>query len=180
VGCSMGGGIGLDFALEHPERVWALVPVASGLGGFESTEEEDEWWAQRDEPIEALIEAGDLEKAEELRLEIWAPLGTTDERGSRIREIAFDNLHEITMDESGAERLDPPAAHRLGEIDVPTLILEAEHDPPDMKRIADFLAVEVMGSRRVVVEGADHVVNMRQPERFEELVLPFLADAAPR
>jgi hypothetical protein len=28
------------------------------------------------------------------------------------------------------------------------------------------------------VEGADHVVNLRQPERFEELVLPFLADAA--
>lgn len=180
VGCSMGGGIELDFALEHPERVWALVPIASGLGGLESIEEEDEWWAERDEPIEALIEAGELEKAQELRLEIWAPLGTTDGRGARIREIAFDNLHEITMDESGEERLEPPAAHRLGEIDVPTLILEAEHDPPDMRRIADFLAREIMGSRKVVVEGADHVVNMRQPERFEELVLPFLADAAPR
>ena len=61
---------------------------------------------------------------------------------------------------------------------MPTLILEAEHDPPDMRRIADFLAKEVMGSRKVVVEGADHVVNVRQPGRFEELVLPFLADAA--
>lgn len=179
VGCSMGGGIEIDFALEHPERVWAMVPVASGLGGFESTEEEDEWWAERDAPIEALIEAGELEKAQDLRLEIWAPLGTTDERGARIRQIAFDNLHEITMDESGEERLDPPAAHRLAEIDVPTLILEAEHDPPDMHRCAEFLAREIMGSRRVVVEGADHVVNVRQPERFEELVLPFLADAAP-
>jgi hypothetical protein len=36
-----------------------------------------------------------------------------------------------------------------------------------------------MGSRKVVIEDADHVVNMRQPERFEELVLPFLAEAAP-
>ena len=84
------------------------------------------------------------------------------------------------MDESGAERLDPPAAHRLAEIDVPTLILEAEHDPPDMKRVSDFLAREIMGSRKIVVGGADHVVNLRQPERFEELVLGFLADAAPR
>jgi len=179
VGCSMGGGIELDFALEHPERVWAIVAVAPGIDGFESTEEEDEWWEERDGPIEELIEVGDLEKAQDLRLEIWAPLGTGDERGARIREIAFDNLHELTMDESGQERLDPPAAHRLGEIDVPTLILEAEHDPPDMRRLADFLAVEIMGSRKVVVEGADHVVNMRQPERFEELVLPFLADTAP-
>jgi 3-oxoadipate enol-lactonase len=179
VGCSMGGGIELDYALEHPAKVWALVPVASGIGGFEATEEEEEWWAQRDGPIEAAIEAGLLEEAQDLRLEIWAPLGTSDERGARIRQIAFDNIHEILMDESGEERLDPPAAHRLEEIDVPTLILEAEHDPPDMKRLADFLVREVIGSRKVVVEGADHVVNMRQPELFEELILGFLAEAAP-
>jgi len=179
VGCSMGGGIAIDYALAFPAKVWGLVPVATALGGFEATEEEEEWWAQRDEPIEAAIEAADLERAQELRLEIWAPLGTDDDRGARIRQIAFDNLHEILMDESGEERLDPPAAHRLEEIDVPTLILEAEHDPPDMKRLANFLVREVIGSRKVVVEDSDHVVNMRQPERFEELVLPFLAEAAP-
>ena len=179
VGCSMGGGIELDYALVHPEQVWALVPVATALGGFESTEEEEEWWAEREGPIEAAIEAGDLDRAQELRLEIWAPLGTDDERGARIRQIAFDNIHEMLMDESGEERLDPPAAHRLAEIDVPTLILEAEHDPADMKRLADFLVREIPGSRKVVVDGADHVVNLRQPERFEELVLPFLTDASP-
>jgi pimeloyl-ACP methyl ester carboxylesterase len=48
-----------------------------------------------------------------------------------------------------------------------------------MRRVSDFLAREIMGSRKVVVEGADHVVNLRQPERFEELVLPFVAEAAP-
>ena len=44
------------------------------------------------------------------------------------------------MDESGEIELDPPAAHRLHEIDVPTLVLKAEHDPPDMRRIADIIA----------------------------------------
>jgi 3-oxoadipate enol-lactonase len=179
VGCSMGGGIALDYALVHPEQVWALVPVASALGGFEPTEEEEEWWAERQAPIEAAIGAGDLEKAQELRVELWAPLGTDDERGARIREIAFDNIHELEMDESGEEQLDPPAAHRLEEYDVPTLILEAEHDAPHLHRQADLLAWGIMGSKRVVVEGADHVVNMRQPERFDDLVLPFLAAAAP-
>jgi pimeloyl-ACP methyl ester carboxylesterase len=179
VGCSMGGGIALDHALVHPAQVWALVLVASALGGFELTEEEEEWWAKREAPIEAAIEAGDLERAQDLRLEIWAPLGTGDERGAKIRQIAFDNIHEIEMDESAQEQLDPPAAHRLEEYDVPALILEAEHDPPDMARVADLLAWGIMGSRKVVVEGADHVVNMRQPERFSELVFPFLAEAAP-
>jgi 3-oxoadipate enol-lactonase len=179
VGCSMGGGIDIDYALEQPQRVWGLVLVASALGGFESSEEEEDWWTEREAPIEAAIEAGDMERAQELQLEIWAPLGTDDEAGARIKEIAFDNIHELTMDESGAERLDPPAAHRLAEIDVPTLILPAQHDPPELRRVSDFLAMEIMGSRKVVVEGADHVVNMRQPERFEELVLDFLAHAAP-
>jgi 3-oxoadipate enol-lactonase len=179
IGCSMGGGIELDFILEHPERVWAVVLAAPALGGFEPTEEEEEWDANAYGPVEEAVEAGDLQRALDLELGIWAPLGTEDERGRLIRDIAFDNIHQLTMDESGKERIDPPAAHRLGELDVPTLILDAEHDPPYHHRIADLLAREIIGAHSVVVEGADHVINIRQPERFDELVLPFLADAAP-
>jgi pimeloyl-ACP methyl ester carboxylesterase len=29
----------------------------------------------------------------------------------------------------------------------------------------------------VTIEGADHVVNMRQPEEFNRVLLAFLADA---
>ena len=174
VGCSMGGAIAIDFTLEHPDRVLALVPAASDLGGFESLEEEDDWWEERQVPIEAAIESGDLERAEELRLQIWAPLGTDDEAGRRIRQIAFDNLHEITMDESGHEELDPPAARRLGEIDVPTLVIGADHNPPFMRRITDLIARGILGARKVTIEDADHVVNLRRPAEFNAALLAFL------
>ena len=177
IGCSMGGQIAIDFTIEHPDRVWALVPVASGLGGFEMSEEEEDWWEERDGPIQAAIEAGELEKAEDLRLQIWAPLGTDDEAGRRIRRIAFDNLHEITMDESAEEALDPPAARRLGEIDVPTLVMIADQDPPDMQRIGDLIARGIIGARKVTIEGADHVLNVRQPDAFRRSLLPFLSEA---
>ena len=177
VGCSLGGAVAIDFTLEYPDRVWALVPVASGLGGFEALEEEDQWWEERSAPIEAAIESGDLERAEDLRLEIWAPLGVQDEAGSRIRAIAFDNLHEITMDESSEVELDPPAAHRLAEIDVPTLVMVAEHDPPSMRRIGDLIARGVLGARKVTIAGADHVVSLRQPEALNQALLSFLAEA---
>ncbi len=179
VGCSMGGAVGIDFALEHPDRVWAVVAAASGLSGFEPLEEEEDWWERVDGPIEAAIEAGDLGRAQELRLQIWAPLGTDDEAGRKIRDIALDNIHELTMDETAEQGIDPPAAHRLRDIDAPTLVIAADHDPPDMLRIADLIARGIPDARKVTIEDADHVVNLRQPERFDEAVLAFLSEVRP-
>lgn len=176
VGCSMGGATAIDFALMHPERVSALVLAAPGLGGFEPLEQEEDWWAERSGPIDVAVEAGELVAAEELRLQIWAPLGVDDEAGRRIREIALDNLHEITMDESGEEELDPPAARRLQEVVAPTLVLIPDHDPPFMQRTGELIARGVMGARKVTVENADHVVNLRRPGEFNRTVLAFLAD----
>jgi pimeloyl-ACP methyl ester carboxylesterase len=170
----MGGAIAIDYTLEDPDRVAALVPVASGLGGFEPLEEEEDWWEALNAPIQAAIEAGDLDRAEELRLEIWAPLGTHDEAGQLIRRIAFDNIHELTMDEGAEEELDPPAARRLGEIDVPTLVMIAEHDPPYMLRTGDLIARGILGAQRMVLEGADHVANLRRPVEFNAALLTFL------
>ena len=180
VGCSMGGGISIDTTLEHPARVWALVPVASAIGGVEPLQEEDDWFTDVTAPIDEAIGAGDLVRARTLELErIWATLGLEDHRGRRIRDIAFDNLHELTMDETLAEQLDPPASHRLHEIDVPTLVLKADHDPAYSRRLSDMIAAGVVDAREVTIEGADHVVNLRQPERFDAAVIPFLRDVAP-
>ena len=177
VGCSMGGAAAIDFTLTEPSRITALVAVAPGLGGFEALEEEEDWWEQRGAPIQRAIEAGDLEHAEDLRLEIWAPLGVDSEGGAAIRRIAFDNIHEMTMDESAEIGIDPPAAVRLGDIDVPTLVVVAEHDPPDSKRCAELIAREVLDGRAIAID-ADHVVNLRAPEAFESAVLPFLVENA--
>jgi pimeloyl-ACP methyl ester carboxylesterase len=179
VGCSMGGGIEIDFALEHPARVAALVLVTPGLGGFEGTADEEaaweEWDRARQAPIDALIEAGRLEEAQDLRLRtMWAPLGTDGAGGKRIRDIAYDNLHELTMDEDGAEDVDPPAAGRLGEIEAPVLILPADHDPPWHGRICEVLADGIPNARLVRIPETDHVINLRRPEEFDRIVLGFL------
>lgn len=179
VGCSMGGAAAIDTAVTAPARVWALVPVAAGLSGFEPSAEEEDWWADAGAGIEEAVEAGELLRAQDLRLAIWAQLGTDDAAGAAIRRIAFDNIHELTMDESAQIELDPPAAHRLHEIDAPTLVLRAEFDPPEMRRIFDLLAAGIPGARAKMIEGADHVVNLRQPEAFDAAVLPFLAEVRP-
>ena len=35
IGVSRGGQIAVDFTLEHPEMVSALIPAAAGLSGYE-------------------------------------------------------------------------------------------------------------------------------------------------
>jgi pimeloyl-ACP methyl ester carboxylesterase len=181
VGCSMGGSTAIDFAIVHPERVAALVLAAAGPSGFEGTPEQEAawaaWWAERDAPVDAAIESGDLERAQDLRLAtMWAQLGADDEGGRRIRDIAFGNLHELTMDESAQVRLDPPAFERLDEITVPTLVLPAEHDPPEMEPIALALAERIPGARLVRIPETDHVINLRRPDDFDRVVLGFLAE----
>ncbi|MGH2629048.1 MAG: alpha/beta fold hydrolase [Actinomycetota bacterium] len=178
VGCSMGGALAIDATITAPDRAWAVGAAAPGLGGFEATEDEEAWWDDRAGPIEAAVEAGEFERAQDLLLEIWAPLGVDDPAGERIRAIARDNIHELTMDESGEEQLDPPAAQRLGEIDTPVLVLEARHDPPDGRRASQLIAREVLDGRLVTID-ADHVVNLRAPEAFDAAVLPFLEETAP-
>ncbi|MBA3690471.1 MAG: alpha/beta fold hydrolase [Actinobacteria bacterium] len=174
VGCSMGGGIELDFALTHPDRVRALVVVASSVGGFQENEDEERWWDERTAGMREAFEAGDLARVQEIRLSIWAPLGTGDSAGRRIRDIAFDNIHELTMDESAAEELDPPAIERLEEIACPTLVMPADHDPPDLQRASAELAARIPGAVTVAISDTDHVVGMRRPREFNDAVLAFL------
>jgi len=172
VGCSMGGNLEVCFTLEHPERVWALVPVASGLSGFDWS---DEKWEPIWAPIEKAVADGDLEQATDLALEIWAPLGTDDEAGKRLRQIALENTQNFALDESGlTERPDPPPATRLHEIDVPTLIVLGDRDVDEIATIGKLMASQIPGAETVVIEGADHVVNMRRPEEFERAVVGFL------
>lgn len=181
IGCSMGGTNEIDFALEHPNRVLALVLVAAGVAGFEGTAEQEvaweAWYGEREPPIDAAVQAGDLERAQDLRLRtMWAQLGTDDPAGARIREIAFDNLHELTMDESAKEKLDPPAFARLGEIAVPTLVLPADHDPPEMDPMCSAIAERIPNARLVRIPETDHVINLRRPEAFDRVVLEFLGE----
>jgi pimeloyl-ACP methyl ester carboxylesterase len=176
VGCSMGGGVALDAALSAPDRVSALVLAAAALGGYEGTEEDEREWQELFDGLGALVEAGDLDRAQDARLRVWAPLGVHDPAGRRIRDIAFDNLHDLTMDESAAEELSPPAIARLEEVACPTLVMPADHDPGFSRRESAIMAERIPGARLVEIPDVDHVLNMRAPERFNEAVLGFLEE----
>jgi 3-oxoadipate enol-lactonase len=176
VGCSIGGAIALDFALTHPDRVTALVVAAAPLGGLQDTTDEEAWFEERLAGMDDAVRSGDLEGARRVQMSIWAPLGIDDPKGRRIFELSMENIHELTMDESGAEALDPPAAARLSQIDVPTLVLPADHDPPFFLRASATIAAGIPDARILRLANVDHAIPMRAPDAFNEAVLAFLGE----
>jgi pimeloyl-ACP methyl ester carboxylesterase len=175
LGCSIGGQIALDFTLEHPEMVGRLVLVAAGMSGDDTPDDPD--MIKVLEEAEEAFKAGDLERMVDLQLQVWTPFRTDPEVDQRIRDIAMANRRVDTMDWSLSQRLDPPAAGRLGEVRVPTLVVLGEHDVRPMAVIGEKLTRGIPGARKMVIRDADHLPNMRAPDEFNRIVLEFLSGA---
>jgi 3-oxoadipate enol-lactonase len=175
VGVSAGGGLAIDFAIEAPQRTWALVVVASGPRGIDDIPPDP-----RMQAFSQAIAAGDRDRAAELFLQMWAPLRTSPELDGRIRRMVHESIGMLEVRPKGLIRMPEwSAARRLGEVGVPTLAIWGDRDLPEVGLVGERLVAGVPGARRVVFQGVDHFVPMRAPEPFAREVLAFLDEAAP-
>jgi len=177
VGASMGGQLAIDFTLEHPEMVAALILVGAGVSGGKPSAFLQERWNE----IDAVAARGDIAQAVELELRLWVdgPHRNAEHVQPTMRErVRQMNTHNFTraaeQDQSQPQPLEPPALTRLGEILVPTLVVVGEQDVPDKLTSADLLARSIRGAQKVVMPGVAHLPSMEQPEQFNGLVLEFL------
>ena len=58
------------------------------------------------------------------------------------------------------------------------LVVVGADDTPFLAA-SDYMAAKIPGSRKVVIPGAGHAVNIDQPQAFIDAVLPFL-DSLPQ
>jgi 3-oxoadipate enol-lactonase len=191
LGLSMGGELALDFTLEHPEMVDALVLVSAAVSGVDPTriasqEETREFMAVQ----QALAQADLSQKVEILvRLFTVGPRRVPEQIDpavlQRARAMTSDNIEHIlslNMGAAGALRiqpLEPPALGRLAEVQAPTLIVAGDKDAPLILSIADILENGIAGARKVVVPNTAHHLPMEQPEAFNRMVLDFLRALPP-
>jgi pimeloyl-ACP methyl ester carboxylesterase len=177
VGCSRGGQIAIDFTLEFPERVAALIPVCAGLGGFNADFLPEE--QARFDEMERVEELGDYDTLAEMEAEYWV-LGvsrTPDQVDPKLlRRVAEMNRISFTHRNEGGKPivLDPPAAERLGSIRVPTLVIATDLDESGVRAAADALANGIHGAQKLVITDSAHVPNMEHPDEFNRAVLAFL------
>ena len=173
LGLSMGGGIAIDFALEYPEAIDALIPADAVLGGFQ--------WREFGESLASVwaraTESG-VQAAKELwlGLDLFKPAMRKPDVASRLAQMVSDYSGWHFVNDNPLLQLDPPPIQRLDGISAPTLIIVGEHDLPDFHTIGGILHGQIPKARKVILPGVGHMSNMEAPDRFNEIVLTFLAD----
>lgn len=180
VGCSMGGEIALDLALEHPELVASLTMINSAPSGFQLQGPPPRYIM---EMIEA-TQRGDVERASELQLRIWVDGPKREpaqvDAGVRTRAEAMNRIFVRNgtwgiADMQPLDPLVPPAAGRLGEVRARTLIVTGALDDDEILRAAGLLAGGIAGARRVDIPDSAHVPSLERPKAFNTALLAFLA-----
>jgi pimeloyl-ACP methyl ester carboxylesterase len=174
MGLSLGGFTAIDFALAHPDKITALIPVAPGMSGYEFS---DPAMTNYGRDLNAAFGSQDYALAVEIFLRAWtdgprrAPEDVDAGVRNQVRRMILDGL---PPGGEGMQPLDPPAIGRLEEIDVPTLTIVGDIDMPDILTIVDLIEERVPGARKVILSGAAHMVNMEKPEEINRLVREFL------
>ncbi len=175
LGASMGGQIALDFTLAHPEVVDGLILVGSALTDRKPSDGLILQWSQ----IRAALEGGDVAAANELELRMWVdgPYRSPAEVAAIVRERVRD-MNAIKFDkhtpEAQARPLEPPAAQRIGDVGVPTLVVVGDLDHVEILDSAERLTTGIPGAERLVIAGTAHLPSMEQPAAFNQAVQAFL------
>lgn len=181
VGCSYGGEIALDLALEQPGQIASLILVAATPSGFELKGEPPRHMLEMFDAMQR----GDADQASELQIRIWldGELREPEQVEPELRKKALEmNRIPVTQrtfflaDSQPSDPLDPPAVTRLEEVPCPTLIVAGSLDHPEVLRAADEMAARIPNARKAIFEGSGHVPTYEQPEDFIRHLLDFLKD----
>jgi pimeloyl-ACP methyl ester carboxylesterase len=181
VGCSNGGQICLDLALEQPERFKSLTLVDSTPSGFELHGEPPRYLL---EMFDAL-QKGDIHHANELQIRIWldGEAREPEQVDLMLRRKALD-MNRIPVaqstlfiaDAQPMNPLNPPAMTRLESVNIPTWVVAGALDHPEVLRAADEMVKRIPNAQKTIIASAGHVPSYEQPDAFTKLLLDFLGN----
>lgn len=174
LGYSMGGRIGLQAAMAHPEVVRALVLANSGVGATPPSPEAQE----RRKRFIGLLEQGDLETVvEDMTRLSFSP-------GLKERDPALFERYQATKLRNDPRRFarlwgalaaaTPPDLKRLT---CPVLIIAGERDSFMPLEAAKATHNAIPGSRFEVLP-TGHAAAIEAPGEFNRIVIDFLAGLA--
>lgn len=172
VGLSLGGMVAQAVALDHPERVSALVIAHAGARTDATVRD---IWRQRLEQFEA----GGMSALCESTLQRWFPRQFAEQAPMTMRWVA--RLIRATRPGGyvGAIRAIQGLDHleRLNGITVPTLVVAGDADAAVPAAVAAQVAERIAGARTCFLPDTGHIGNVQSPTLFTEAVGSFLLNA---
>lgn len=181
LGLSLGGAIAIDFTLEHPDMVDALILVGSPVPGYPYevmlTKKELQEKIQQQTPLANAMQERNIPAMIDLLMDdpTLVPSPHYPVARQRVREILSGYSFDWVLNPAPKQELIPVAYGRLAEINVPTLLMVGTDDDIILHRSADKLEQDIPGARRVAISETHHMPNMEKPEEFNQLVLTFLS-----
>ena len=172
-GHSMGALITLGFALKYPDRVSAIVPL---MAAFNRSEEHQ----QRSRRVADMLAGDEAESLLEGTLQRWF----TDEDyadDTRREKIKMVENWLLSADRDGYSRAYRMFAQngetyvgRLGNINVPALVITAEFDPNSTPAMSKQIADEIPQSELVIMSGERHMGQYLGSNVLNPAVTAFL------
>lgn len=178
MGLSMGGMIAQELILRHPNRVHRLVLGCTHCGGNNRI-------PPHPNVIQRFADNKDLSPEEIINknLELLVTPQFLNSGSSALKRYKERQLRAPFQPDYALKRqLDAisrfDACDRIGNIQVPTLILTAEHDmlvPPENSR---FLSTHIPDTMKMSFAGAGHLIYLECAHDFNEIVMKFFRNKA--
>ena len=170
-GLSMGGYVAFEFARKYPERLRALILVATQPVN------------DSEQARQARYEMADLVRREGtgILIERMLPrlLGKTS-REARPKVVETVRQLILANPAKGVAKACYGLASRrdstpvLASIQVPTLIVAGDEDPIIPERQLQIMQKEIPRAQLAVIKGSGHLVNLEQTEEFNRIAGQFL------
>ena len=181
IGCSQGGRIAIDYALLHPDRVAAIVLVATSVAGAAPPPTYPPTISLILTELAKAEENHDTELVNAIEAHLWldGPL-SKESRVTGLPRNLFLDMNRIALNHPGFTKEKPCASamERLESIAAPTLVLWGDLDFPHIQERSAWIAGKIPNAQSVVMPGCAHLPNLEQPARFNEVVGRFVAQIA--
>ena len=175
-GLSMGGNIALNFALQYPRMVSALIVADTGAGSDRSAE----WRSAAHGFAEVLERRGieafaDMAAADPLfaRYVAQGPHAERFIRSCLMTHRAHGLAHtarEVLVKRPSIYALES----RLERLGVPTLLIVGEHDT-HCREVHRFMGDTIPRATELVLPGVGHLTNLEAPRAFNRAIRRLLA-----
>ena len=196
VGASYGGAYAVDAALAAPERVNRLALVCPGMSGHEWPEvfvRTGRQMALAAVPHERLAayQAGSTtpDQADvaamadaQARFMVLGPGRLAEEMPAEAWDLALLMLREMytrrwSSPANHTEWPERPAANRLDEISVPTLVVKGLSEVPQVQDVADRYAEGIRGARLLEMPDTGHLPSIERPGELTAALSEFLKES---